>query len=99
MENDLHDIPLPRVAPSMVLQRQQRMSFIELSEQQSISHADNLRASDLSCPLTTLYPDDTDLFSLVGNNWYKGGPQCWAQAIDLCVMFAEKGNLYNAPSQ
>jgi hypothetical protein len=99
MENDLHDIPLPRAPPSVVVQRQQRMNFMELSEQQAIAHADNLKASDLECPLTTLYPDNTDLFSLVGSNWYKGGPQCWTEAIDLCILFAEKGNLYNAPSQ
>jgi len=99
MENDLHDIPLPRVPRSTVEQRLRRMHFIPLSEEQSTAHAETLRASDLKCPLTTVYPDASDLFSLMGSNWHKGGPQCWTKAIDLCIMFAEKGNLYNAPSQ
>jgi hypothetical protein len=99
MEKDLHDIPLPRVPRETVVQRKDRMHFMELTEQQAIAHADTQRASDRKCPLTTLYPDRSDLFSLMGSDWHKGGPQCWIKAIDLCIMFAEKGNLYNAPSQ
>jgi|SRR5271170_7772095 len=99
MESDVHDVPLPRVPSDTVVQRQQRMNFIKLSKQQSIAHADTLRASYQDYPLATVYPDKSDLFSLMGSNWQKGGPQCWMQAMDLCIMFAEKGNLYNARSQ
>jgi hypothetical protein len=99
MENDVHDVPLSRVSSDIVVQRQQRMNFITLSKQQSIAHADTLRASYTEYPLATVYPDKSDLFSLMGSNWQKGGPQCWTEAMDLCIMFVEKGNLYNARSQ
>jgi hypothetical protein len=99
MENDVHDVPLLRVSSEIVAERQQRMNFMELSKQQSIAYADNLRTSYQQYPLATVYPDKSDLFSLMGDNWQKGGPQCWIEAMDLCVLFAEKGNLYNARSQ
>lgn len=99
MKNDVHDVPLPRVSSDIVVHRQQRMNFMKLSKQQMIAYTDNLRSSYRDFPLATVYPDKSDLFSLMEGNWQKGGPQCWVEGMDLCIMFAEKGNLYNARSQ
>jgi hypothetical protein len=76
MKKDLHDIPLLRVPRETVVQRKDRMHFMELIKQQAIAHADTQRASDRKCPFTTLYSDRSDLFSLMGSDWHKNGPQC-----------------------
>ena len=46
----------------------------------------------------TMYLDQTDLWSIDDEFWNTKGPQCWAEAPDLCLWFAKLGNRYQAPS-
>ena len=95
-----HDFPLLRVGHGEVQQRKSAMNFLHYEGTPlGPKRAANLETSDRTHPVTTVYLDHTDLFSLAGHLWSSGGPQCWDVGKILITRFVELGSLYSKPTQ
>jgi hypothetical protein len=87
-----YDISLPYTTPTEAERRRVSLGASRLSEK--VQKA--MRALQHKVDIPTVYPTMEDLWSV--DEWNTNGPQCWLNAPDLCIWFAQLGNRYQQPS-